>query len=54
MKQIIWNRCDDGCARTILAGYHKYGVDTVLGVSFGTGGTCIVEVYEETCDEMPG
>lgn len=36
----------DGVAKTVLAGYYKYGVQTLLTGNFGTTGTIVVE-YEE-------
>jgi len=38
---------DEGVARTILSGYFKYGVATLIGGGYGTTGTAIMEVYEE-------
>ena len=38
---------DGGCAKTIVAGYYKFGVATLLGDTFGTSGTAILEIYEE-------
>ena len=35
-----------GAAKTILAGYYKFGCATLLGDTFGTSGTAILEVYE--------
>ena len=40
---------DAGCAKTILAGYFKFGVATLLGGTFGTGGTSVL-IYEEDSD----
>lgn len=37
-----------GVSKTILAGYYKYGCATLLGVNFGTSGTVIIEIYEES------
>ena len=36
----------DGVAKTVLAGYYKYGVQTLLTGNFGTTGTIVVE-YED-------
>ena len=32
-------------AKTVLAGYYKYGVQTLLTGDFGTTGTMILEIY---------
>ena len=45
MKPI--NTDKDGNASTILSGYFKYGVATLIGGGYGTSGTAIVEVYEK-------
>lgn len=47
MKRIPINT-DGECAKTILAGYYKYGVATLLGGNFGTTGTVILEWNEES------
>lgn len=39
-----------GAAKTILSGYYKYGVRTLLTGDFGTSGTIIMEIYETTND----
>lgn len=36
----------DGVAKTVLAGYYKYGVQTLLTGNFGTTGTIVME-YED-------
>lgn len=41
------NTDSEGNAATILAGYFKYGVATLIGGRYGTSGTAIIEVYEE-------
>lgn len=38
---------DGACSKTILAGYYKYGVATLIGDTFGTSGTSILEIYAE-------
>lgn len=43
-----------GAAKTILAGYYKYGVQTLLLGNFGTTGTIVLEIYEVFRDEEPG
>ena len=35
-----------GIAKTILAGYYKYGVQTLLTGDYGISGTMILEIYE--------
>lgn len=42
MKRIPLNT-DGECAKTILSGYYKYGVATLIGGNFGTTGTIILE-----------
>lgn len=56
MKKLIPMNVDrEGVAKTVLAGYFKYGVRTLLTGDFGTSGTVVLEVYEESdsdkCDE---
>lgn len=36
-----------GAAKTILSGYYKYGVQTLLLGDFGTTGTIVLDVYED-------
>lgn len=40
------NTDESGNAKTVLAGYYKYGCANLLGVNFGTTGTAIMEIYE--------
>ena len=42
-----FNTDGEGCSKTVLAGYYKYGCATLLGDTFGTSGTAIMDVYEE-------
>lgn len=35
-----------GAAKTILAGYYKYGCKTLLGDNYGTTGTVVIEIYD--------
>lgn len=35
-----------GAAKTVLAGYYKYGVRTLLTGEYGTSGTIVMEIYE--------
>lgn len=44
----------DGLAKTVLAGYFKYGVQTLLTGNFGTSGTIVLECYEESEGNEPG
>lgn len=47
-SRIAVNVDEDGCAKTVLAGYYKYGCATLLGKTFGTSGTVVIEIeYEE-------
>ena len=50
MKRIPWNTDEDGCSKTILAGYFKYGCATLIGGEYGTSGTIVVEIYEDNAD----
>lgn len=36
-----------GAAKTVLAGYYKYGTQTLLLGDYGTSGTVVLEIYEE-------
>ena len=48
MKRTIPINTDkDGVSKTVLAGYYKYGVQTLLLGDFGTSGTVVLEIYEE-------
>lgn len=50
MRGVIpWSVDESGCAKTILSGYFKFGCATLLGDTFGTGGTSIL-IYEEDSD----
>ena len=40
-----------GGAKTILSGYYKYGVQTLLTGQFGTTGTIVLEIYEDHTDK---
>jgi hypothetical protein len=46
MKTTPLNTDIDGNASTILAGYYKYGVATLMLGNYGTSGTIILEAYE--------
>lgn len=49
VRQVCLNVVD-GVAKTVLSGYFKYGVQTLLTGNFGTTGTIIVEIYGNTED----
>ena len=38
----------------MLAGYYKYGVQTLLLGDFGTSGTVVLEIYESVLDKESG
>lgn len=46
-RQVCLNTSGKEIAKTVLAGYYKYGVQTLLTGNFGTTGTMILEVYGE-------
>lgn len=46
MKQIPLNTDIDGCVTTILAGYYKFGTQTLLLGNYGTTGGAIKVEYE--------
>ena len=55
MWKIPLNTDAGGAAKTILAGYYKYGVQTLLLGDFGTTGTIVLEIYEDCiCKPEPG
>lgn len=43
------NTAGEEIAKTVLAGYYKYGVQTLLTGDFGTTGTMVLE-YEDDKD----
>lgn len=49
-RVVPWNVDREGIAKTVLAGYYKYGVQTLLGENYGTSGTVVLEVYEDGSD----
>lgn len=52
MRRVVPMNVDrEGVAKTVLAGYFKYGVQTLLTGDFGTSGTVVMEIYEEESDE---
>ena len=38
--------CADGCATTVLAHYHKAGASDLIGETFSTQETGVVEIWE--------
>ena len=38
--------CADGCATTVLAHYHKAGASNLIGETFSTQETCVIEIWE--------
>lgn len=46
-RLIPYNVDDNGNAKTVLSGYYKFGVATLIGGGYGTSGTCIIIVYED-------
>ena len=46
MRRIPINTDESGNAKTVLAGYYKYGCATLFAGDFGTSGTAIMEIYE--------
>lgn len=49
-KVVPINTVGGGVAKTVLSGYYKYGVQTLLTGNFGTTGTIIMEIYDNTED----
>ncbi len=47
LRLIPLNTDESGNAKTILSGYFKYGVATLIGGEYGTSGTSIVLLYED-------
>ena len=38
--------CADGCATTVLAHYHKAGASNLIGETFSTKETGVIEIWE--------
>ena len=38
--------CADGCATTLLAHYHKAGASNLIGETFSTQETGVIEIWE--------
>ena len=49
-EQILLNGITNDIAPTLLAGYYKYGVATLITGNFGTSGGAILEI--ETMQEL--
>ena len=47
MTLVPFNTDNEENAKTILAGYFKYGVATLIGGGYGTSGTIIIEWDED-------
>ncbi len=48
MQRLIpLNTDEENNAKTILSGYFKYGVATLIGGEYGTTGTIVAELYED-------
>ena len=47
MRQIPINVDESGCAKAVLAGYYKFYAATLIADSYGTSGTCVLEINEK-------
>ena len=47
--RVTLNTDADACCSTLLSGYFKYGVATLIGGGYGTTGTAVMEIYEKKC-----
>ena len=46
-RQCAWCiNCADGCATTVLAHYHKAGASNLIGETFSTKETGVIEIWE--------
>lgn len=50
VRQVCLNVESNSVAKTVCAGYYKYGVQTLLTGDFGTTGTIVIEIHETTED----
>lgn len=48
-KVVPINTVGGGVAKTVLSGYFKYGVQTLLTGDYGTSGTAVLEITDK-CD----
>ena len=47
LRRCAWCiNCTDGCARTVLAHYHKAGARNLIGETFLTQETGVIEIWE--------
>ena len=47
LYRCVWCiNCADGCATTVLAHYHKAGASNLIGETFSTQETGVVEIWE--------
>ena len=49
MEQRVCLNTVGGVAKTVLSGYFKYGVQTLLTGDYGTSGTAVLEITDK-CD----
>lgn len=47
VRRVCLNVESNSVAKTVCAGYYKYGVQTLLTGDFGTTGTIVMEIYED-------
>lgn len=47
VRRVCLNTAGKGIAKTVLSGYYKYGVQTLLTGDFGTSGTIVLEISLE-------
>ena len=45
-SMIPWNIDERGIAKTVLAGYAKFGWETFIGYTFGSTGTIVIYLDE--------
>ena len=46
-RRCVWCiNCADGCATTVLAHYHKAGANNLIGETFSTKETGVIEIWE--------
>ena len=46
-RRCVWCiNCADGCASTVLAHYHKAGASNLIGETFSTQETGVIEIWE--------
>ena len=46
-RPCVWCiNCADGCATTVLAHYHKAGASNLIGETFSTQETGVIEIWE--------